>query len=217
MHLPRSCPHPHPPGPHSEFREPRRCTMRQHPLLAFATAVSTIAITLLGAVGSAGAATAGHRSARSTSTSRSTLAAGSALTLPITLAPPLTLASSTRHETQQARSQGGEAFQARDTRGRLDVKVSKEHREGLDRAASSSYRSAASGVSSEAASREATTAPTPATATTARTNSRFRLGAGSSSAVCRRARRRRSKTMLPSDSRSSTAGIPGRVARAHSV
>jgi hypothetical protein len=123
MHPQRSCPHPHPPGPHSEFREPRRCTMRQHPLLAFATAVPTIAIVLLGAVGSAGAATASHRSAQSTSTSRSTLAAGSALTLPLTLAPPLTLASPTvtRHIKPSLKA----AKRAkRATRGRLEAKVS---------------------------------------------------------------------------------------------
>jgi hypothetical protein len=99
--------------------------MRQHPLLAFATAVSIIAIALLGAVGSAGAATAGHRSAQSTSTSRSTLAAGSALTLPITLAPPVTLASSTatRHSKPSLKASKRSKHE---TRGRLDVKVSKD-------------------------------------------------------------------------------------------
>jgi Transglycosylase-like domain len=99
--------------------------MRQHPLLAFATAVSTISIALLGAVGGAGAATVGHPSARSTPTSRSTLAAGSALTLPITLAPPLTLTSSiaTRHNKPALKASKRSKH---DTRGRLDVKGSKD-------------------------------------------------------------------------------------------
>jgi hypothetical protein len=98
--------------------------MRQHPLLAFATAVPTIAFTLLGAVGSAGAATANHLSARSTSTSRGTLAAGSALTLPITLAPPLTLASPTitRHNEPSLKAS---KRSKRDAGDRLEVKVSK--------------------------------------------------------------------------------------------
>ena len=106
--------------------------MRQHPLLAFATAVSIIAIALLGAVGSAGAATAGHRSARSTPTSRSTLAAGSALTLPITLAPPLTLASSaaTRHTKPSLKAS---KHSKRATRCRLDVKVYKVVKGSIER------------------------------------------------------------------------------------
>jgi hypothetical protein len=103
--------------------------MRQHPLLAFATAVPTIALILLGAVGSAGAATATHRSAPSTSASRSTLAAGSALTLPLTLAPPLTLASSSvvshKKPSLKAAKRSKRAIPKRATRGRLEAKVSK--------------------------------------------------------------------------------------------
>jgi hypothetical protein len=99
--------------------------MRQHPLLAFATAVPTIAITLLGAVGSAGAATASHLSARSTPTSRGTLAAGSALTLPLTLAPPLTLASPSITRLNNKPSLKASKHSKRVTRARLEVKVPK--------------------------------------------------------------------------------------------
>jgi hypothetical protein len=60
--------------------------MRQHPLLAFATAATTLSITLFAAVGSVGAATATHPSDRSTAASRSTLAAGSTLASRNTLA-----------------------------------------------------------------------------------------------------------------------------------
>lgn len=53
--------------------------MRQHPLLAFATAASTLSITLFGVVGSVGATTTAQPSDRSTPASRSTLTAGSSL------------------------------------------------------------------------------------------------------------------------------------------
>jgi hypothetical protein len=98
--------------------------MRQHPLLAFATAASTISITLLGVVGGAGAATTGHLSARSTPTSRGTLAAGSALTLPITLAPPLTLASPNATRQKKPALKASERSK-HEARVRMDAKVSK--------------------------------------------------------------------------------------------
>jgi Transglycosylase-like domain len=53
--------------------------MRQHPLLAFATAATALVLTLFGVVGSAAAATTTHPSGRSTTAVRSTLLAGTSL------------------------------------------------------------------------------------------------------------------------------------------
>jgi hypothetical protein len=86
--------------------------MRQHPLLAFATAASTLSLTLFGVVGSAEAATTIHPSGRSTTTSRSTLAAGSslasrsalaALVAPVSKKSPK-VSKRPKHETQGRRT-----------------------------------------------------------------------------------------------------------------
>ena len=91
--------------------------MRQHPLLAFATAASTLSLTLFGAVGSVGAVTTDH-SPRTTAP-RSALLASTTPASASTLAALVAPAHKTESRKAPKRSKA-------DSQGRRDVTVSKD-------------------------------------------------------------------------------------------
>jgi hypothetical protein len=91
--------------------------MRQHPLLAFATAASTLSLTLFAAVGSVGAVTTDH--SPSTTASRSALLASTTPASASTLAALVAPAEKKPSRKAPKRSKP-------DTQGRRDVRVSKD-------------------------------------------------------------------------------------------